>query len=274
MTAVAAQSGKVDVLYAGSLLNTMEHGIGPAFDKTDGGSFRGYAGGSNGLANQIKGKLRRGDVFISANPNVDHALEGVQNGDWVRWYIDFARSPLVLGYNPSSRFAAAFKTKPWYQVLQEPGIRIGRTDAKLDPKGALTLKLIDRAAQAYKLPGLAERVLGPADNPAQVRPEENLVGQIQSGQLDVGFFYSTETADLKIPSVSLPPEVALEANYTVTILRDAPNPAGAADFVSFLLGAQGRTILREHGLDLVPPHLEGDAGTLPTSLRQVLAPAK
>jgi len=33
-----------------------------------------------------------------------------------------------------------------------------------------------------------------------VLPEETLVGRLQSGQLDAGFFYSTETSDLKIPA--------------------------------------------------------------------------
>jgi len=70
---------------------------------------------------------------------------GASNGDWVNWYISFAQSPLVIGYSPSSRFAAEFKTKPWYQVLMEPGVRIGRTDPKLDPKGALTLQLMQQA---------------------------------------------------------------------------------------------------------------------------------
>jgi len=130
----AFAAGKVSVLYAGSLVNLMEHGIGPAFEKASGDSFQGYAAGSTGLANQIKGKLRQGDVFISANPKVNDSLMGSANGDWVSWYITFAQSPLVIGYNPSSKFAADLKSKPWYQVLQEPGIRIGRTDAKLDPK--------------------------------------------------------------------------------------------------------------------------------------------
>ncbi len=56
----AADSGSVNVLYAGSLVNLMEHGIGPAFDKSGGGTFEGYAGGSNGLANQIKGQAAPG----------------------------------------------------------------------------------------------------------------------------------------------------------------------------------------------------------------------
>ena len=273
--AVAApQSGPVDVLYAGSLVKLMERGIGPAYDKADGGPFRGFAGGSNGLANQIKGKLRRGDVFISANPKVNDDLEGSKNGDWVRWYIDFARSPVVIGYNPSSRFAADFKSRPWYEVLEEPGIKIGRTDAKLDPKGALTVRLMDHAEQVYKQPGLARKVLGTPDNPAQVLPEENLVGRLQSGQLDVGFFYSTETSDLKIPAVPLPPEVALEAKYTITILRDGKNPTGAADFVTFLLGAQGQAILREHGLNVIEPETHGDLAAVPALVRQSLDKGK
>ena len=126
---------------------------------------------------------------------------GTANGNWVSWYVTFAQSPLVIGYNPSSRFAADLKTQPWYEVLRQPGIRIGRTDPKLDPKGQLTIELLQKAAQIYKLPDLAQQVLGAPENPAQVFPEEILVGQLQSGQLDVGFFYSTETADLGIPPI-------------------------------------------------------------------------
>jgi molybdate/tungstate transport system substrate-binding protein len=119
----ALAEGTVNVLYAGSLVNLMERSIGPAFTKASGEQFRGYAGGSNKVANEIKGELRRGDIFISANPKVDEQLIGAANGDWVRWYILFAESPLVIGYNASSAFAAAFKPKPWYEVLSEPGIK-------------------------------------------------------------------------------------------------------------------------------------------------------
>ncbi len=261
-----AMAADLNVLYAGSLVNLMEHGLGPAFTKASGENFRGFGGGSNGLANQIKGKLRHADVFISANPKVNDTLMGAENGDWVSWYINFAQSPVVIGYNPSSRFAADLKTKPWYEVLREPGIRIGRTDAKLDPKGALTVQLMAKAEQVYKQPGLAQAVLGAPDNPAQVQPEESLVGRLQSGQIDVGFFYSTETADLKIASIALPPEVALSAHYTVTVVRDAADPAGAAKFIDFLLSPAGLAVLHEHGLDTITPSVSGDAAKLPGSI--------
>src|SRR5215475_4595005 len=220
----SAQDGTVNVLYAGSLVNLMERSVGPAFEKETGLHFQGYAAGSNKIANEIKGKLRRGDVFISASPKVNTSLMGAANGDHVTWYVNFAESPLMIGYNPQSKFAAQFKSKRWDEVLQEPGIRIGRTDPKLDPKGAFTVEMMTKAATLYKEPDLVQKTLGAPENPEQVLPEETLVGRLQSGQLDAGFFYSTETADARIPALSLPPAITPKAVYTVAILRNAPNP--------------------------------------------------
>jgi molybdate/tungstate transport system substrate-binding protein len=269
-----AANSTVNVLYAGSLVNLMERSAGPAFEQKSGDRFQGYAGGSNKVANEIKGKLRRGDVFISANPKVDDQLMGQANGDWVQWYIAFAESPLVIGYNPSSRFVDDLKNKSWYEVLAEPGLKLGRTDPKLDPKGALTIELLKRAEVFYSKPGLSQQIIGAPDNQAQILPEETLVGRLQSGQLDVGFFYSTETSAAKIPAIKLPDEVAPKARYTVTILRDAPNPDGGERFVSFLLGSQGRDLLKQQGLEILKPDLSGNAQAVPTAIRSIVDAAQ
>jgi molybdate/tungstate transport system substrate-binding protein len=268
--AAEAAGGTVQVLYAGSLVNLMEKGVGPAFDQATGLTFQGFAGGSQGLANQIKGKLHRADVFISASPKVNASLTGAKNGDWVRWYVGFAQSPLVIGYNPESSYARLFKIEPWYEVLSAPGIRVGHTDPKLDPKGALTVAALKQAEDIYKKPGLSAQVLGKDTAAEQGLPEEGLVGRLQSGELDAGFFYSTETADAKIPFVALPKEVAQHASYTITIPQGAPDPAGAEKFVTFLLSPQGQAILKAHGLDLGTPKLTGDAATVPASVKALL----
>ena len=119
--------------------------LGPGFNTATGYTFSGFSGDSGSLAAEIKGKVRQGDLFVSASPTVNTKLEGAANGNWVSWYATFASSPLVLGYNPSSKFAADLKTKPWYQVLAEPGILVGRTDPVTDPKGALTVKALSGA---------------------------------------------------------------------------------------------------------------------------------
>jgi molybdate/tungstate transport system substrate-binding protein len=264
----------IDVLYAGSLVNLMERGIGPAFDKASGDRFRGYAGGSKLLANEIKGKLRRADIFISAVPQVNRSLMGSANGDWVRWYITFAQSPLVIGYNAKSAFAADFRKELWYKVLSKPGIRIGRTDPKLDPKGALTLALMQKAEAFYKMPGLAQRILGAADNPRQIFPEETLVGRLQSGQLDAGFFYSSETADDNIPAVPLPAAVAPKAVYTISIVRGSEAPQAAEAFLLYLLGPQGRAFLKAHGLEPIKPAVTGDAAAVPAAVEALVAKSR
>ena len=266
----ASAGTEVTVLYAGSLVSLMERAVGPAFDRASGDHFRGYAGGSQLLANEIAAHLRRADVFLSAAPAVNARLMGPRHGKRIGAYLQFARSPLVIGYNPHSRFAPLWRSQPWYRVLRQPGLRLGRTDPKLDPKGRLTIVLLRRAATYYHEPGLARRVLGAPENPGQVLPEEALIGRLQSGQLDAGFFYSTETAAADIPSIRLPPAITPQARYTIAILRDAPHPRAAAAFVAFVLGPEGRQLLRAHGLSVERPVLSGDAAALPAVLRPLL----
>jgi molybdate/tungstate transport system substrate-binding protein len=241
-------SGPVNVLYAGSLVNLMEKQIGPAFDKASGYTFTGFSGGSSALATQIKGKVHPGDVFVSASPAVNDTLTGAANGNWVSWYATFASSPLVVGYNPQSKFAADLKSKPWYEVLAEPGILVGSTDPVADPKGKLASTALSTAATRQNQPALTKL----AADPGIVFPEETLVSRLQAGQLDVGFFYSSEAKAANIATVPISDQ-ALKATYTVTVLNQAPDEKGAEAFVQYLLGRQGLAVLTRDGFDVTTP---------------------
>lgn len=257
------RGGSVDVLYAGSLLTLMEHRVGPGFHSASGYTFSGVSGDSGALANQVKAGTQQADVFISANPSKDQVLEGPANGGWVSWYATFATSGLVLGYNPSSRFAAALRTRPWYEVITEPGFLLGRTDPATDPKGKLTVTALDDAASMHHA-ATAASVLASAN----VFPENTLVGRLQSGQLDAGFFYSVEAASAGIPAVPLSGIPPLAARYTVTVLARAPHPAAAEAFVKYLLGPRGRPALTGGGLTVVAPVVSGSP---PPGLAAVLS---
>ncbi|MBV9660179.1 MAG: extracellular solute-binding protein [Acidimicrobiales bacterium] len=263
-TTIPRGSGPVDVLYAGSLVNTMEKQIGPSFDRATGYTFTGFSAGSDALAQQIKGKVRVADVFISASPTVNTSLEGASNGNWVSWYATFATAPLVLGYNSNSKFAADLKTKPWYQVITEPGFLLGRTDPTTDPKGKLTVTALNTAAQTYNEPALATL----ATNTSEVFPEETLVGRLQAGQLDAGFFYTSESTPASIPTISLT-GLNLAATYTITVVNNAPDEAGAEAFVSYLLGQAGQAVLKQDGFELAQPFTVTGTG-VPASLSSVL----
>jgi molybdate/tungstate transport system substrate-binding protein len=262
MTSRAFAAQTVTVLYAGSLAGLMERSIGPAFKQQTGNEFRGHTGGSQELAKEVKEGALQGDVFISADPKVNALLSGPTNADRVKWYVTFAESPLVLGVSPSSGFAAGAKGKSWDEVLMQPGAKIGRTDPAKDPKGALTVEFLKKADK----PELAKSVL----EHSSVLPEEALVKKIQSGELDVGFFYSVETTDAGLTAIDLPAGITPKAIYTLTILQNAPSSDGAQKFVLFLLGPKGSELLKEHGLSLTRPQLTGPDPSVPQAIRSLV----
>lgn len=261
----AAGKGTVSTLFAGSLVAYMEDDFGPSFQKASGYGFEGFGGGSTELANEIKGGVRRGDVFLSASSSADKLLEGSPNGSWVSWYSSFMASPLMLAYNPSSRFGAELRRGvPWYEVLSQSGIRVGETDPKLDPKGVLTVEAIAAAAKKLHDPALTQ-----AEASFEVFPETSLVGRMQSGQLDAGFFYAVEAKTAKLPTVSLMPAYKY-AEYTIAILNRAPDPTGAAALVRYLLNTERTYTLKKNGLNPMEPRFSGSRTSVPASLRKLV----
>jgi len=243
-------SGTVDVLYAGSFQDLMEQKIGPAFHNATGYTVSGFSAGSTALANEIAGGTQVGDVFISASPAVNATLEGASNGNWVSSYSVFGYSPLVLGYYAQSKFARDLKTMPWYKVVDLPGFLLGRTDPATDPKGVLAVDALEGLALSHNLPALD--ALASSSN---IFAETALVGDLQAGQLDAGFFYGVEAAAAHLKTVPLK-GTELAGQYTVAILNKAPHEAAAKAFVKFLLGTSGRAILKKNGVTpIVPPRV-------------------
>jgi molybdate/tungstate transport system substrate-binding protein len=264
-SASVAGKAPVSVLFAGSLVKYLESDLGPAFQRSSGYEFRGFGGGSTELAAEIKGQVRRGDVFVSASAKADKALEGSANGSWVSWYTAFAGTPLMLAYNPRSRFGSELAHgKPWYKVITEHGIIVGRTDPTLDPKGVLTVEAVQRASEKLGDPALAKAL-----SAFPVYPETALVGRLQAGQLDAGFFYAIEASTSHLVTVPLTP-VYKYAEYTVTILNRAPNATGGAALVRYLLNSARRSSLRRNGLNPNVPQFSGSVSAVPRSLRSVV----
>ncbi|HET9893922.1 MAG TPA: substrate-binding domain-containing protein [Streptosporangiaceae bacterium] len=262
-SAADSASGPVDVMYAGSVVGLMQGQLGPGFQRATGDTFTGFAAGDKDLAAEIKDKVHPADALVVADPSIDRSLEGKANGDWVSWYATYATSPLILGYNPHSKFAAALETKPWYQVITQPGFRLGFSDPKTDPKGAFAVQAMIDIAAKQSLPSLKAI----ATSAANEYPEETLVGRLQSGQLDASFFYLGEAIAARIPTVPLTGET-FKATYTVTVLNNAPHEGAAATFVRYLLGPGGRAILKRDGFTPITPRVAGSG--VPSGLRNLL----
>lgn len=293
--AFAADKPTLSVLYAGSLATVMEKGIGPAFMKATGYGYQGEAQGSLGGAQMIRDHVRTPDVFISADPLVNmQVLMGPQNGNMVKWFTVLAASQLVLAYNPQSKFAAKFQDAaaghiPWYEVLETPGVRFGRGDPSIDPKGYRTLFLFSLAAKYYGRQDIP-KLLGDTMNPAQVFPEIALLARVESGQLDAGIFYKHEILVHHLPYLELPPQINLgdphfsklyaQESYTtasggripgapilftVTIPEAVPHRDAALAFVRFVLTSED--LLRQFGFGIVEHSVGGDGNAVPAELR-------
>jgi molybdate/tungstate transport system substrate-binding protein len=275
----------------------MENGVGPSFTQATGDKYVGEAQGSMGAAQLIRGGLRTPDVFISADPAVNQlVLMGPQNRYLVKWFVVVASSQIVLAYNPNSRFAKEFQEaqagkKSWFEVLEMPGVRFGRGDPSIDPKGYRTLFLFNLAGDFYRRPELPG-LLGAPMNPAQVFPEIVLLARVESGQFDAGFFYKHEVVAHKLPYISLPPEINqgdtrladLYARqsyttpsgqhvtgspilFTVTIPETVRERDAALAFVRFLLSSEN--LLEQFGFGRAEHRVGGDITQVPPELREL-----
>jgi molybdate/tungstate transport system substrate-binding protein len=280
---LAAQPATLDVAYAGSMGSMMEGPVKAAAAATLHLEMHGRAQGSSALAQLIVGGSIRPDVFIPVTPGP--ALTVLRAGK-AESAQPVAHTEMVIAYSPKSRFATKFEAASkgkadWWKILQEPGLRFGRTDPVIDPQGRNIVFTMMLAAKMYKQSDLVEKVLGETINEKQIFQEQTVQARLQSGELDAASAYKIQPGPFNLPYITLPkainlsgqnvhadhPDVTLSVGgktynpepliYYAVVLKDAPNPKGAAAFAEWLKGSEGQAIFRRFNYD--PP---GDASAL------------
>jgi molybdate/tungstate transport system substrate-binding protein len=273
----------LDVAYAGSMGSMMEGPIKSAAARTLKIDFHGRAQGSSALAQLIVGGSIRPDVFIPVTPGPALAILHAGKADSAQ---PIAHTEMVIAYSPKSRFASRFSAaakgkEDLWRILQESGLRFGRTDPVTDPQGRNIIFATMLAAKATRQPDLVEKVLGPAINERQIFTEPTVMARLQSGELDASSAYKIQPGPLNLPYVPLPAEINLSGQnvrtehpdvtlsvggksytpepliYYAAVLKDAPNAKGAAAFMDWLKGNEAQAIFRKYYYD--PP---GDASPL------------
>ena len=277
----------VSVMYAGSLVNIFENEIKSVFQNLTGYNFIGEGKGSVQISNMILDGFRKPDVFVSADTTPIERLIN-HTPPLANWLVKFGSAELVIAYNPQSSFAsdlvkASNGEIPWYQVLGKEGLKFGRTDPELDPKGYYTVIAAKLANIYYNDSTIKDKILGEDRNKEQIFPEEILKSILDSGQIDATAAYKHEAIAKGLPYITLPDQINLsEPNYTnfynkisyklgtgetisgnpiffsFTIPNTVENIEGAVSFVKFLLSENGKKILEQVGLSPIKPILQGD----------------
>jgi molybdate/tungstate transport system substrate-binding protein len=279
----AAELAALDVAYAGSMGSLMEGPVKTAAAQTLKLNMHGLGQGSSALAQLIVGGNIHPDVFIPVTPGPMLAVLRAGKADSA---LPIAHTEMVIAYSPKSRFASRFDAaakgkEDLWKILQEPGLRFGRTDPLTDPQGRNIIFTVMLAAKIYKQAGLVEKILGAAINEQQIFTEPTVQARLQSGELDAASAYKIQPAPFHLPYITLPKEINLSGQdvhnehpdivlkigsktwqpepliYYAAAIKDAANAKGAAAFVEWLKGAEAQAIFRRFSYD--PP---GDASPL------------
>lgn len=282
-TSIAADLAVVDVAYAGSMGSMMEGPVKSSAAQSLKLDMHGRGQGSSALAQLIVGGSIRPDIFLPVTPGPAMTILRAGKADSA---LPVAHTEMVIAYSPKSRFASRFDAaakgkEKWWEILQEPGLRFGRTDPVADPQGRNIIFTMMLAAQAYKQPDLVEKILGPTINEKQIFTEPTVEARLQSGELDAASAYKIQPGPFNLPYITLPkeinlggqnvhaehPDVSLNVGgktytpepliYYCAVLKDAPNSQGAAAFAEWLRGNEAQAIFRRYYYD--PP---GDASAL------------
>ncbi len=247
MTSGLAIAEEVARLHAAGSLRAAMTDIADAFERERGTRVERAFGPSGLLRERIEGG-EAAEVYASAN--MRHPTTLFDAGLTAPVAL-FARNRLCALAQPG----IALETGTMLNVLLDPDIRVGTSTPKADPAGDYAFEVFDKAGALR--PGATEtlkekalQLTGGADS-AKAPEGRNPYGWVMSeGQADVFLTYCTnavlaerDTPGLQI--VALPEELAVGADYGLTVMEGSPQSAW--DLAFFILAPQAQRILASYG---------------------------
>ena len=186
--------------------------------------------GSDELAAQIRQGVKP-DVYAAANTTLPEELhaDGLLSKP-----VEFATNVLVVGVPEGSDIRETAD-------LRREGMRLAIGSESV-PIGAYTRELLDRLPN-----GEGDLIL---ENVRSNEPDvKGIVGKLTQGAADAGFVYATDVtaAGGKLAAVPLPPALDPDVTYAAGVVRGAPEPELAKEFVAGLRDGDCARALRQAG---------------------------
>jgi molybdate/tungstate transport system substrate-binding protein len=292
--------GEIIIFHAGSLSVPFKQ-MADEYEKNNPGvKILMEPAGSLVCARKITELNKPCDIIASADYFVINQLIVPQ---YASWSIRFATNEIVIAFQEKSKYAGEINSQNWMDILLRDDVTYSRSDPDSDPCGyrsVLTFKLAERY---YEIPGLAEKLI--SKNRDFIRPKEvDLVALIELNAVDYMFQYKSVAIQHNLRYIELPDEINLGnpgmnnvynlvsldvtgskpgstmkvtgeyINYSLAVLKDAPNYDKAIDFVSFLLSNEGTEIFRKNGQEPIIPFSTEQPALIPDKLRRYLETQK
>lgn len=235
---------------AGSLRAALDE-VSDEFERRDGVKVERVYGPS-GLLRQRIAKGEAAQVFASAN--VEHPQALAKTGKAVEPVV-FTRNVLCA----LTRDDTGVQSSNLLERLLDPSLRLGISTPKADPSGDYAWALFGRA-EALKagartaLEDKAQQLTGGPDSPPPPKDRSVYGDLVATHKVDVFLTYCTNALLARrdfpeLVSVQIPPELAVGAQYGITVVRGASESAWRLAW--FILSDDGQEVLAKHGFDSV-----------------------
>jgi molybdate transport system substrate-binding protein len=219
--------GTVTVLAAASLTGSFNQ-IGKDFESANPGTKVTFSyAGSSALAQQITAGAPA-DVFAAASPATMKTVTDAGDGSGTP--ATFVKNQLVIAVpkgNPKGLTSL--------DALAEPGVKV-----------ALCAEQVPCGAAAKKALATAHVKITPVTLEQDVKAA---LSKVKLGEVDAALVYRTDakasTAD--VDGVEFPESAGAINDYPIVALKNAPNPAGAAAFVAYVLSEPAQKVLADAG---------------------------
>lgn len=243
----SANAAEPLIVYAAGSLRAPLTEVGREFEAKTGTSVRFEFGASGLLKDRI---LAGGPASVFASANTEHPIALVEVGRASPVRV-FARNQLCALVRPEVETSS----QRLLSTLLDERVKVGTSTPKADPSGDYAWEVFRKAEKVQldsyaKLSAKALQLTGGLGSPPPPAGQSVYAAVLIEGRADVFLTYCTnaalaikESAQLQV--IQLPAELAVGANYGVTVLQGSP-PA-AERFVDYLLGPEAQRILRSYG---------------------------
>jgi molybdate/tungstate transport system substrate-binding protein len=291
-----SKTDEIIIFHAGSLSVPFKQ-LADEFEKNNPGvKILMEPAGSLVCARKITELKKPCDIIASADYFVIDRLIVPQ---YSSWSIRFATNEIVIAYQTKSKYAGEINSQNWMDILLRDDVTYTRSDPDTDPCGYRTVLSFMLAEKYYWKPGLADKLQ--LKDRSFIRPKEvDLVALVEANAVDYMFQYKSVAIQHNFKYIELPDEINLGnpsmngiynlvshyvtgnkpgstmkvtgeyINYSLAVLKDAPNAKKAVDFVAYIISPEGMEIFRRNGQEPIVPFTTEQPDIIPDKLKKYL----